>query len=69
MAMGRSFVFRVELGPRRRRRRHVGFEARHVPQLLWEPVFDELFAHSLPATNRDVARSFCSMALVKLSGR
>ena len=40
----------------------------HVPQLLWEARYEELFADLIPDIRADYARRVCSMALVRLTG-
>lgn len=40
-------------------------EARHVPQLLWQPIFERDFADLMPHIRPEKARLFCSLALVK----
>ena len=46
-----------------------GFGPDQVPQLLWEGVYDERFAGFFPGVERDTARRFLSLALVKLVRR
>jgi hypothetical protein len=43
------------------------FGANDVPQLLWPDIYDSEFAELLPQSNRDNARCFCSVALVKIA--
>jgi hypothetical protein len=43
----------------------VPLEARHIPQLLWEEVFDESFVALVPNMRSEKARLFCSLALAK----
>lgn|GEM_PF-3535909 len=43
------------------------FGPHHVPELLWEREFSSRFASFFPPGRPKVARSFCSIALVKLS--
>jgi hypothetical protein len=40
----------------------------HVPQLLWEDVYDELFAEFFAHKERRMARRVCSMSVVRSMG-
>jgi hypothetical protein len=44
------------------------FEARHVPQLMFDDDYKERLARFFPSVRPNLARRFCSMSLVKLSG-
>ena len=50
---------------RGKRRDECRFTAANLPQLLWDDIFVQEFAHLLPRTKRDFARRFCSLALVR----
>ncbi len=41
------------------------YSARHIPQLLWEPVFQLLFADMLHDWDDELARRFCSLSLAR----
>jgi hypothetical protein len=41
------------------------FTAAHIPQLIWDELFEQEFAQLLSETKRDFARRFCSMSLIR----
>jgi hypothetical protein len=59
----------IHAAMRSEQRRIYDFEPAHVPPMLPRAAYAEHFAHLLPGTSDDIGRRFCSMALVKCSGR